>query len=97
MWVPDQSDSIECRGVTDVMGGRAARSIEDYLEQLRAALRGLDAALIQEALDASAEHLRAEVAASPDLPEGEVLALISSTYGAPEDVADVYRLAQTQN
>jgi hypothetical protein len=69
----------------------AVRSIETYLEQLRAALEGADAGVIQEALALSAEFLRAEVAASPGRPEGDVLELIASTYGAPEDVAAIYQ------
>ena len=70
---------------------RAARSIDEYLRQLRLALVGADAALIQDALEAAEDYLRAEVAARADTPEGDVLELISSTYGAPEDVAAVYR------
>jgi uncharacterized membrane protein len=73
------------------MNAPAARSIEEYLGQLRAALQGEAAQAVQEALEAYAEHLRAEVAAHPGKPEAEVLALITSTYGAPEDVAEVYR------
>jgi uncharacterized membrane protein len=77
------------------MNAQSGRSVYEYLQQLRAALQGEAAAVIQEALEAYAEHLCAEVAAHPDKPEGEVLALITSTYGAPEDVAAVYR-TQTQ-
>lgn len=70
---------------------RAARSIDDYLRQLRFALQGVDDGLMQEALGACEEYLRAELAASSDKPAGDVLELICSTYGAPEDVAAVYR------
>lgn len=75
------------------MTARAARSIDEYLRQLRAALHGVEAAVIREALEASADYLRAEVAASAHKPAGEVLELICSTYGSPEDVAAVYREA----
>lgn len=75
------------------MSASAARSIEQYLKQLRAALGPADATLIQEALEAAEDYLRSEVAASWDRPEGEVLELIASTYGAPEDLAAVYRTA----
>ena len=37
------------------------------------------------------EYLRAEVAAHPDKSESDVLELIASTYGAPDEVASAYR------
>lgn len=73
------------------MSAHAPRSIDDYLKQLRAALGGEDPALIQDALYDSEEYLRAEVAAHPDKSEADVLELIASTYGAPEEVAAAYR------
>jgi hypothetical protein len=73
------------------MTGSGACSIEEYLRQLRAALYGETSAVIREALDDAEEHLRSEVAANSDRAEGEVLALITSTYGAPEHVAAIYR------
>jgi len=69
----------------------APRSIDDYLRQLRVALEGEDPALIQDALYDAEEYLRAEVAAHPDKSEADVLELIASTYGAPEEVAPAYR------
>jgi uncharacterized membrane protein len=69
----------------------APRSIDDYLKQLRAALGGDDPALTQDALYDAEEYLRAEVAAHPDKSEADVLELIASTYGAPEEVAGAYR------
>src|SRR5690349_1660279 len=69
----------------------APRSIAQYLEQLRAALEGEDPALIQDALYDAEEYLRAEVAAHPDKNEADVLELIASTYGAPDEVATAYR------
>ena len=69
----------------------APRSIDEYLKQLRLALGGQDAALIQDALYDAEEYLRAEVAAHPDKSESDVLELIASTYGAPEEVAAAYR------
>jgi uncharacterized membrane protein len=69
----------------------APRSIDDYLKQLRAALGGDDPALTQDALYDAEEYLRAEVAAHPDKSESDVLELIASTYGAPEEVAAAYR------
>jgi len=73
------------------MSAHAPRSIDDYLRQLRAALEGQDPALIQDALYDAEEYLRAEVAAHPDKSEADVLELISTTYGAPEEVAAAYR------
>src|SRR5205807_107755 len=73
------------------MSSNAPRSIDDYLKQLRAALEGEDPALIQDALYDAEEYLRAEVAAHPDKSEADVLELIASTYGAPDEVAAAYR------
>ncbi|RDS81099.1 hypothetical protein DWU98_11145 [Dyella monticola] len=67
------------------------RTIAEYLEQLRAALRGADPALIQDALYDAEEHLRAELAERPGHNEAEMLAKVVGSYGAPEEVADIYR------
>lgn len=72
------------------MSANAPRSIDEYLKQLRRALEGQDPALIQDALYDAEEYLRAEVAAHPDKSEADVLELIASTYGAPEEVAAAY-------
>ncbi len=69
----------------------APRSIENYLEQLRNALRGADPALIQDALYDAEEHLRAELAEQPQRGEPVMLEQVVSSYGAPEEVADLYR------
>ncbi|HEU0225360.1 MAG TPA: sensor domain-containing protein [Steroidobacteraceae bacterium] len=74
----------------------AARSIEQYLEALRAALAGEDPALIQDALYDAEEYLRAEVAANPGRNEADTLELIASTYGAPDEVAAAYRTTEQQ-
>src|ERR1700752_205159 len=73
------------------MSAHAPRSIDEYLKQLRTALEGQDPALIQDALYDAEEYLRAEVAAHPGKSEADVLELIASTYGAPEEVAAAYR------
>lgn len=67
------------------------RTIAEYLEQLRAALRGADPALIQDALYDAEEHLRAELADQPGRGEAEMLAKVVGSYGAPEEVAEIYR------
>lgn len=69
----------------------APRSIDQYLRRLREELAGEDAALVQDALYDAEEYLRAEVAARPDKSESDVLELIASTYGAPDEVASAYR------
>jgi uncharacterized membrane protein len=73
------------------MNRSAPRSIDQYLRQLREELAGSDAALIQDALYDAEEYLRAEVAAHPGKSESDVLELIASTYGAPDEVAGAYR------
>ena len=73
------------------MSANAPRSIDEYLKQLRSALANADGALIQDALYDAEEYLRAEVAAHPDRSEADVLELIASTYGAPDEVAAAYR------
>jgi uncharacterized membrane protein len=73
------------------MNANAPRSIDEYLRQLRSALAGEDPALIQDALYDAEEYLRAEVASHPGKSEADVLELIASTYGAPEEVAAAYR------
>ena len=73
------------------MNHQAPRSIAQYLEQLRAELAGEDPALVQDALYDAEEYLRAEVAAHAGKSEADVLELIASTYGAPDEVAAAYR------
>jgi uncharacterized membrane protein len=73
------------------MTGHAPRSIEGYLNALRDALAGEDRALIQDALYDAEEYLRAEVAAHPGRSEADVLELIATTYGAPDEVAAAYK------
>lgn len=72
------------------------QSIPDYLDQLRAALAGADPALVQDALYDAEEYLRAELAEQrargrPAKTEAEVIASVAGSYGAPEEVAGIYR------
>ena len=69
----------------------APRSIDEYLKQLREALQGAGPSLVQDALYDAEEYLRAECASHPDKSEADVLELIASTYGAPDEVAAAYR------
>lgn len=67
------------------------RTINEYLEQLRAALRGADPALVQDALYDAEEHLRAELYERPGRDEAAMLGHVVESYGAPEEVAEIYR------
>lgn len=66
-------------------------TIPAYLDQLRAALGGADPALVQDALYDAEEYLRSELAENPGKSEAEVIAAVASSYGAPGEVADIYR------
>jgi uncharacterized membrane protein len=67
------------------------RSIPEYLDMLRAALTGADAALVQDALYDAEEYLRSEMAEQPGKSEADVIASVASSYGAPHEVAEIYR------
>ncbi|MEN1939776.1 sensor domain-containing protein [Luteimonas sp. MJ174] len=66
-------------------------TIPEYLDQLRRALAGADPAMIQDALYDAEEYLRSELAENPGRSEAEVIAAVASSYGAPSEVADIYR------
>ncbi len=66
-------------------------TIPEYLEQLREALRGADPAMVQDALYDAEEYLRSELAEQSGKDEAEVIAAVAGSYGAPEEVADIYR------
>ncbi len=76
------------------MTAATLRSVEQYLDALRSALRGADPALVQDALYDAEEHLRAEIGAHPGEAEGDVLARIVTSYGAPDEVAEAYRVSE---
>lgn len=67
------------------------QNIPEYLEHLRRALAGADPALVQDALYDAEEYLRSEMAEQPGRSEAEVIASVASSYGAPDEVADIYR------
>ncbi|MCD9029227.1 sensor domain-containing protein [Luteimonas sp. BDR2-5] len=70
---------------------RLPNNIPEYLEHLRRSLAGADPALIQDALYDAEEYLRSELAENPGRSEAEVIAAVASSYGAPDEVADIYR------
>ncbi len=70
---------------------RLPTTIPEYLAHLRRALEGADPAMIQDALYDAEEYLRSELAEHPERSEAEVIAAVASSYGAPDEVADIYR------
>ena len=66
-------------------------TIPEYLEQLRVSLRGADPAMIQDALYDAEEYLRSELAEHSGKSEAEVIASVAGSYGAPDEVAEIYR------
>jgi len=77
--------------IASVAGRALPTTIPEYLAQLRAALYDADPAMVQDALYDAEEYLRSELAAQPGRSEAEVIADVASSYGAPEEVADIYR------
>ena len=76
---------------TTAPGSRLPTTIPEYLDQLRAALTGADKAMIQDAVYDAEEYLRSELAENPGKSEAEVIASVAGSYGAPAEVADIYR------
>lgn len=76
---------------TNRAGHGLPATIGEYLAQLRAALHDADPAMVQDALYDAEEYLRAELAAQPGRSEAEVIADVAGSYGAPDEVADIYR------
>lgn len=73
------------------MNAYTPKTIAQYLDMLKDALRGADASLVRDALYDAEEYLRSELAANPGVSEAELLAGVANSYGAPEEVADIYR------
>lgn len=71
------------------------KSIEEYLDLLKAELNGSDAATIQDALADAEEHLRAAFTSlrekQAEIPEEEALRQIIEQYGSPEETASAYK------
>ena len=78
------------------MTAATPRTVEEYLDLLRAELQGADRALVQDALYDAEEHLRAELAQHPDESDETMLGRIVASYGAPSEVADAYRSNETR-
>ena len=73
------------------MNAYTPKTVAQYLDMLKDALKGADPSMIRDALYDAEEYLRSELAANPDVSEADLLAQVSSSYGAPEEVADIYR------
>lgn len=73
------------------MNAATPKTIPEYLDQLRHELRNADPALLQDALYDAEEYLRSELAENPGIDEATLLANIATSYGAPEEVAAIYR------
>jgi len=67
------------------------RTLDEYLEQVRAALAGADPAVVQDALYDAEEHVRSELAEHRGVDEADIIAKVASSYGSPEEVAAIYR------
>ena len=78
------------------MNVAAPRTINEYLDQLRTALKRADPALTQDAVYDAEEYLRSELAEHPEWDEATMLANVATRYGAPEEVAEIYRDKETQ-
>ncbi|HTL97803.1 MAG TPA: sensor domain-containing protein [Holophagaceae bacterium] len=71
------------------------QTIDAYLDALKAALKGCDKALIQDALWDAEDHLRSELArrryTEPGLDEAKALGGILAAYGEPAEIAAAYK------
>ncbi|HEU0153417.1 MAG TPA: sensor domain-containing protein [Arenimonas sp.] len=78
------------------MNNATPNTIPEYLEALRYELRDADPALLQDALYDAEEYLRSELAENPGMDEARLLASIAGSYGAPAEVAAIYRDTEVQ-
>lgn len=71
------------------------KSIEEYLDLLKAELKDSDIATIQDALADAEEHLRVALANSkldqPERSEEETLGQVIEQYGSPDEIASAYK------
>ena len=71
------------------------KSIEEYLEQLKAELKGSDTATVQDALADAEEHLRAALDTlkekQPEMSREDALDQVIEQYGLPNETASAYK------
>ena len=69
-------------------------TIEEYLDALKAEMKGSDSALLQDALADAREHLSTALSAAreanPEISEADALKTIVDEYGMPEETASAY-------
>jgi hypothetical protein len=74
---------------------KMGKSIEEYLDQLKAELMDSDAATVQDALADAEEHLRTALANlkqdRPEASEEEALGQVIEQYGLPDEIASAYK------
>jgi uncharacterized membrane protein len=74
---------------------KMVKSIEEYLDQLKAELKDSDAATVQDALADAEEHLRVALVAlkekQPEASEEEALGQVIEQYGSPDEIASAYK------
>jgi uncharacterized membrane protein len=70
-------------------------TIEEYLDALKAEMKGSDSALLQDALADAREHLSTALIAAreanPEISEADALKTIVDEYGTPEETASAYK------
>ena len=70
------------------------KSIDEYLDKLKAELKGSDSATIQDAVSDAEEHLRAAFGnlkqEQPEMSEEEALEQVIEQYGSPSETASAY-------
>jgi hypothetical protein len=70
-------------------------TIEEYLDALKAEMKGSDSALLQDALTDAREHLSTALTAvreaKPEISEADALKTIVDEYGTPEETASAYK------
>jgi uncharacterized membrane protein len=71
------------------------KSVEEYLNLLKAELNGCDAATIQDALADAEEHLRAALVnlreKQPEILDEEAMGQVIEQYGSPDETASAYK------
>jgi uncharacterized membrane protein len=71
------------------------KSIDEYLDQLKAELKDSDAATVQDALADAEEHLRDALATlkqeQPERSEEDALGQVIEQYGSPDEIASAYK------
>lgn len=77
---------------------KMTKSIEEYLNQLKAELKDSDSATVQDALADAEEHLRTALTnlkqEQPEVSEEEALNRVVEQYGSPDETASAYKAVE---